>query len=179
MRKLGWLVCAAMMMGLPALAQQTEWNPERAAQDAAPPEHPVTVDQVREMIQLSGAMSLARQAMQSLIPAIRQMMPPYVPADVLDDINRRLFAADLETTVIHAYQAHLSTEDGAAIIAFYKTPAGQRLLGAMPQIMKESQQAGARMGQQIVSEVIEKHHAEIEAARAKYVQEHSGSAPHK
>ena len=178
MRNLAWLVFAAMMMGLPALAQQAEWNPEHAAQDAAAPEHPITVAQVHEMMQLTGAVSIARQAMQSLMPAIRQMMPPYVPGDVLDELNRRLLSADLETTITHSYQAHLSTEDGTAIIAFYKTPAGQRLLGAMPQIMKDSQQAGAKLGQQIVTEVIEKHRAEIDAARAKYVQEHGGSAPH-
>jgi hypothetical protein len=178
MRKLAWLACAAMMMSLPAVAQQTEWNPEHAAQDAAAPEHPITVEQVHEMMQLTGAMGLARQAMQSLMPAIRQMMPPYVPADVMDDMNRRLLSADLETTVIHSYQRHLSTEDGTAIIAFYKTPAGQRLLGAMPQIMKDSQQAGARLGQQVVTAVIETHRAEIDAARAKYVQEHGGGAPH-
>ncbi len=176
MRKLAWVVCAAMTMGLPAVAQQTEWNPETAAATTAP-EHPITVDQVHEMMRLTGAMNLGKEAMQGIMPLLRQAMPPYIPADVMDDMSRSMLGANLEAPLIHSYQAHLSTEDAAAIIAFYKTPAGQRLLATMPQIMKECQQAGAQLGQKIAAEVLERHHAEIEAAKEKYEQQHAGTAP--
>jgi hypothetical protein len=177
MRKFVWLMCAVMTMGLPALAQQAAGN-AGAAQDQ-PPAHPITLDQVHEMLQLTGAMNLSKQMMQGMMPLLRQSMPPYIPEDVMEDIQNSLMAADLESAVVHAYQAHLSTEDGTAIIAFYKTAAGQRLLSAMPQIMKESQEAGGQLGQQIVEQVLEKHRAEIEAAKQKYEQEHGSSAPQK
>lgn len=178
MRKTVWLVCAVMMMGLPAIAQQTAGNAGTAsAPTDQAPAHPITLDQVHEMLDLTGAMNMSRQMLQGLMPLLQQSMPPYMPADVLDDIQKSLMEADLESGIVHAYQAHLSTEDGTAIIAFYKTSAGHRLLAAMPQIMKESQQAGGQLGQQIVGQVLEKHRAEIEAAKTKYDQEHGSNAP--
>jgi len=177
MRKFVWLVCAVMTIGLPALAQQPASTGTAGAAQDQPPAHPITLDQVHEMLQLTGAMNLSKQMLQGLMPLLRQSMPPYVPEDVLEDIQNSLMAADLEGAVVHSYQAHLSTEDGTAIIAFYKTAAGQRLLAAMPQIMKESQEAGGQLGRQIVEQVIDKHRAEIDAAKQKYDQEHGATAP--
>jgi len=177
MRKFVWFISAVMVMAWPALAQQPSAAGTAGATQAQPPAHPITLDQVHEMLQLTGAMNMSRQMLQGLMPLLRQSMPPYVPEDVMEDIQNSLMAADLESAVTHAYQAHLSTEDGTAIIAFYKTPAGQRLLAAMPQILKESQEAGGQLGQQIVEQVIEKHRAEIDAAKQKYDQEHGGTPP--
>lgn len=178
MRKFACFVCAAVMMGLPALAQQTAGNTGTAGAAADPTmAHPITLDQVHEMLELTGAMNMSKQMLQGLMPLLQQSMPPYMPADVMEDIQKSLMGADLESGIVHAYQAHLSTDDGTAIIAFYKTAAGQRLLAAMPQIMKESQQTGGQLGQQIVEQVLEKHRAEIEAAKTKYDQEHGSSAP--
>ncbi len=177
MRKLLWLVCAVTFTGLPALAQPAAGGPAGAAQQNQPPEHPVTLDQVHEMMQLTGAGNLARQMMEKLMPLMRQSMPPYMPSDVLDDIQSSMLHADLETPIIHVYQQHLSTDDGAAIIAFYKTPAGQRFLATMPAIVQESQQAGGQVGRQIIDDVLTRHQPEIEAAKKKYDQEHPGEAP--
>jgi hypothetical protein len=171
MRKVAWLVCAAITMAVPALAQQTEWNPEQAAQEAAAPEHPITVEQVHEMMKLSGYENLKKQSMSVMSPYLKQAMP-YLPADVLDDFQDRMAKADLEPTIVQSYQAHLSTEDAAQIIAFYRTPAGQRMIAVIPQIMKENEQAGARLGQETMAQVIEAHKAEIEEALKKYQQQH-------
>lgn len=175
MQPCAWLVCAAMMMSLPLMGQ-TSASPAGHAAPAGTPQHPVTVTQIHEMMQLTGVDHLKQQMLSSFVPRLQQMMP-FIPSDVLEDFRASFEKADFEPTLIQSYQAHLSTEDAAQIIVFYKTPAGQRLIAAMPQIMTETQRAGAQLGQQTMMAVMQRHKAEIQAAAEKYQQEHAGSAP--
>jgi uncharacterized protein len=175
MRKLAWVVCAALSMSFPLLAQQTGGTAP-SGEDAAPPLHPVTVEQVHEMLRLTGYESIKKQIVQNMMPYIRQSMP-FMPPDVLDDFQARMQAADFDSIIVKSYQAHLSTEDAVGIIAFYKTPAGQHMISQMPMILKETQQAGADLGQKTMSAVVEAHRSEIEDAAKKYQQDHSGAAP--
>lgn len=148
-----------------------------APDDQPAPEHPITADQVREMLQLTGTVSLTRQMLDGMMPALKQSLPPYMPADVLSDFENTLLGSDFEAVLIRTYQTHLSVEDGDQIIAFYKTAAGRDLLQAMPEIAKESQQAGRQLGMQVMEEVLQRHQDEIQAAKQKYEMLHPWSAP--
>jgi hypothetical protein len=166
-----------------ALAQQAPVAPGKTVQapvsvekltiSPAAPEHPITPAQVHEIMQLSGAHQLAVQMMRGIMVNMRGAFPPYVPKDVIDDIQSSLEKMDFEPMAIESYERHVSTEDAAQIIAFYKTPAGRRFIGVMPQVTKEMQESGAKAGTQIVQEVIDRHMDEIKAAAAKYRDEHS------
>ncbi|HEY1499994.1 MAG TPA: DUF2059 domain-containing protein [Acidobacteriaceae bacterium] len=187
MGKLAWLVCAGLM-GATVLAQQTgakpgspaeaiaAAGPQGATQDARPA-HPITPAQVQEMMRLTGAANLQKQMLDTMLPYLKQSMPPYMPDDVMNDFEAKMAQFDMEPMILKSYQAHLSTEDAAQIIAFYKTPAGRRLIVAMPLVMKEMQQGGAEMGQQIMQQVVEQHRTEIEDAQKKYLQGHPAAAP--
>jgi TonB family protein len=142
-----------------------------------PPAHPITTEQVHELMQLTGAINLTKQMLDGMMPALRHSMPPYMPNDVLDDFETSLLGADFEAMLVRTYQAHLSADDATAIIAFYKTPSGQHMLAAMPQIAKESQTAGQQLGEQVMMQVLQRHQAEIEAAKEKYDLQHPWSAP--
>jgi hypothetical protein len=176
MRKLLWVVCAMVAVSLPGMAQQKAGNPGKTATEAQRPEHPITVVQVHELMTLTGADHLKNQVMAGMIPYVQQAMP-FMPADVLDEFQARMGKADFEPMMVQAYQKHLSTEDAAQLIAFYKTPTGQRVIAALPAVVRETQEGGARMGQQIMGEVIQAHRPEIEAAVQRYKQEHAQPAP--
>lgn len=148
------------------------------AAGAVPPEHPITVDQVHEMMRLTGSSDIAKQMLDGMMPVLKQNMPPYMPDDVLDDFEKTLvYGGVFDRMVVQAYQAHFSTEDAAVTIEFYKTPAGQRILAAMPLILKDTQAAGEQAGEQTMMEVLERHKAEIDAAKLKYEQEKPWTAP--
>lgn len=149
----------------------------QAAPDFPPPEHPVTADQVRELMDLSGMTNLQKQLLAGMMPTLRSSMPPYMPDDVLDDFQNSVVGSDMEEAVVKSYQAHMSTEDATAAIEFYKTPAGQRILAETPVIMRELQVAGGQIGIKVLEEVIERHKAEIEAAKQRYEQSHPWSTP--
>lgn len=172
------LLVTTLLLAAPAFAQQTTPTTSTPAQAEAarvdqPPVHPITVEQVHEIIGLTGAIKLKNQVMRGMWANIQKSFPPFIPKDVTDDLEASLLKIDLEPMAVEAYQKHISTEDAARIIAFYRTPAGHRLAGAMPEIAHEMQVGGEQAGIQVVQEVIARHSDEIKAAAAKYRAEHS------
>ena len=140
-------------------------NPER-------PAHPITAEQLHEMMQITHANDLARNNLLHKFAVFRLSMPPYFPQDVFVDILIQSQKIDFEPIEKPIYQDHISAEDAAKIIAFYKTPAGQHLIAAMPGIEKAMNTEGAREGHEIAQRIINEHSDEIKAAAAKYQAEH-------
>jgi hypothetical protein len=140
---------------------------------AAAPEHPITVAQVRELLELTGANQLRIQVMRKMMVQIKQAFPPFIPKDVMDDMESSLEKIDTEPMAVRVYQRYFSTEDAAQLIAFYKTPTGQRVIRVLPIVTGELQDAGAKEGERVAQQVIKQHMDEIKAAAAKYRQENS------
>ena len=182
MRKWVWLISTLTLLGtVPALAGSTTAKAGAGAAAVAsgenpPPAHPVTAAQVYEILELTGTDTLKRQMLDGLLPHMKQMMP-YMPADVVEDLRRSLGTTDFEGAMVRSFQQHLSAEDAAQIIAFYKSPAGQHMIGVMPKILNDGQDAGSELGQQVMFEVIQRHKDEIDAAAKSYHEEHPAAVP--
>jgi hypothetical protein len=136
-----------------------------------PPANPITDPQVHELMELTGTDKLKEQLTQYIMQNIERA--PFMPKDVVDDMHTSLEKADVNTAAAATYKKYLSTEDAAAIIAFYKTPAGKSLVKVTPQIMKEVESGAMQTGQQIAREVIDRHRPEIEAAQKAYQAQHA------
>ncbi len=184
MRKMAWMVLLATM---PVMAATTTAKPGSgwiaagtgagtAVGENPPPAHPVTAAQVYEILELTGTNTMKREMLDGMLPHLKQMMP-YIPADVLADLQRTLGTADFEGAMVWSFQQHLSTEDAAAIIAFYKSPPGQRMIAVMPKVLNDGQDAGAQLGQKVMLDVIQRHKDEIDAAEKTYHEEHPPAAP--
>jgi hypothetical protein len=180
MRKAAWLVFV-LAVSLTASAERSVGKPGSGlaaspAGEEQRPAHPATVAQVREIMELTGGENVKQQMLDGLLPHMAEMLP-YLPQDVVADIRQSLEIADFDAAVVRSYQAHLSTEDAAQIIAFFHTAAGKRMVGTFPEIQSEGQQAGAELGQQVMLEVIQRHQDEIQTAKQKYQKEHAEAAP--
>lgn len=136
--------------------------------------HPITPEQVHEILELTHAKVIEHQVMQSMLINFEKVFPPYMPKDVIADIERTLEETDFEVMTRRAYQKHISSEDAAQVIAFYKSPAGQRFLAAMPAVTRDIQMSSVGIGERDVEQVLHAHMDEIKAAQKKYMQEHSG-----
>lgn len=184
------LLVTTLLFAVPVFAQQASSTNSTPAQSTAavaekppakaitvnlypPPAHPITPAQVHELLELTGANKLARQVMHGMWSNIQKTFPPFIPKDVRDDLELSIMKINFEPLAIQAYQKHISTQDAAQVIAFYKTPAGQRLVGVLPEITREMQENSEKLGTQVVREVIARHMDEIKTAEAKYRTEHS------
>lgn len=137
--------------------------------------HPITAEQIHEIMRLTHANDLARQNLLNRFSVLRLSMPPYFPQDIFVEILEQSEKIDFEPIEKPIYQNYISAEDAAKVIAFYKTPAGQHLIAAMPGIARVMDSEGAREGTKIAQQVINEHADEMKAAAAKYQAEHPDS----
>lgn len=184
-RKRTWLICA--LLWTPSLcAQQPRTGTSRpvrpaAIEQAAEPsikkERPISAEQVRELLSLTGMGGLQKEAISQMMPALRAALPPYVPGDVLQDFENRMLGPKMQATVVQAYQAHLSASDATAAIAFYRSAAGQHFVAATPQITHDVQIGVQELAQREMLDVVKLHQAEINAAKLKYEAAHISTPP--
>lgn len=146
-----------------------------------PPAHPITTEQTKELLDLMGYKKMEDRNWSQMISMNRQAAP-FIPEDVWTDVQTGVNGIDYTTMMQPIYAKYLSQEDADKAIAFYRTPAGQRVLQSMPSILGDSVAASQQKGRQVGRDAIEKHRPEIEAAQKKYQEEHApagapGSGP--
>lgn len=154
-------------------------SPSAPASEPAikPPANPITPAQIKEMQELTGAETTKKRIVANAMQFYRSQFPPYIPTDVIEDLDKSLQNADLESHAAEIYPKYLSTEDATKIIEFYKSPAGQRMIAAQPYMMTEMQRSAVQVAQQTAKDVMTRHKAEIEAAQQKYMQQQQQQKP--
>ncbi len=146
-----------------------------------PPAHPITAAQTKQLLDLMQFKKTEDRNWSQMITMNKQAAP-FIPNDVWTDVQSGIDGIDYSALVQPIYARYLSEDDATKALAFYSTPAGQRVLQAMPSILGESAAASQQKGRQVGRDAIEKHRTEIEAAQKKYQEEHApaggpGSAP--
>jgi hypothetical protein len=150
-----------------------------AGVEVTPPAHPITLEQTREMFALMNFDKMMDELMQQMI-AKQSEQAPFIPAAVWDDMRDTFRKTDFIAAFLPVYQKYISEEDARASLAFYKTPAGQHMLKAMPPMMMEVSAIGSQKGQDIAHQVFERHADEIKEAARKYQEQQkqpSGTVP--
>jgi hypothetical protein len=136
-----------------------------------PPANPITMAQTRELLDLMGYKKIEENNWSQMI-AMNKQAAPFIPEDVWTDVQTSISGIDYPTLMQPIYAKYLSTDDAAKALDFYRTPAGKRVLQAMPQMLGESVSAAQQKGRQAGRDAIEKHRPEIEVAQKKYQAEH-------
>lgn len=140
--------------------------PQSQAQGSA--SAPATVDPakaalVQQLMQITGGGKEGEQYIDYMTGQVHQAMSKVIPQpdrlqQFMDAFGKnlatRVTPGQVENASIAIYAQHLSVDDLQAIIAFYKTPAGQDVLKALPLINQESQTTGANMVQPAVIDTL-------------------------
>jgi hypothetical protein len=125
---------------------------------------------IRRLLQITGAGSIATQSMDQMEKTVRPMvtdaLPPGDYREKLVDLFFEKFRAkrqpeELADLVVPIYNKYYSDEDIKGLIQLYQTPLGNKMLSTLPQVMAESQAAGTKWGEQIgresMMEVLAEH----------------------
>jgi hypothetical protein len=172
MKKLIFAAAVAAMFAVPVFAQQAPpaaSAPQSAAQpELAPPAHPLTLEQTRELFNTAGTQTMLRALAHQALAVQRASAPEFIPASIWGELEDRLVKIDFPTLLYPVYSKYLSEQDAAKAIEFYKTPEGQHLIQVMPVVMKEAGKIGQEQGARIAQEVFGRHQQEILDAKAKY-----------
>jgi uncharacterized protein len=162
----------------PAFAQQTV--AEAAAQSraaaearkaaAAPPTRE-DVLKLFDLLQITKTMDAVinatkQQSMEIAEQMIRERMPNITAEQkkqftgMVDDVMRQSLGAEaiqeMLAATIPVYQRHLTKSDLDAMVAFYSSPVGQKILHEQPAMVQESMVASAGIQQRIARSMFQK-----------------------
>ncbi|GIU10238.1 MULTISPECIES: DUF2059 domain-containing protein [unclassified Shewanella] len=115
-----------------------------------------SAESVKHLMNKTGAGELGVQAMNQMLPALKNLIPDAPEAfwtDYLSEFNPE----DLVEMTVPIYQKYLTEEEVQALNDFYDTPAGKKLIKVQPLIMQESMMAGQQWGQAVAQDVMTKY----------------------
>jgi hypothetical protein len=125
---------------------------------------------IRRLLALTGAASIATQTMDEMEKTIRPLIANSLPAGDYRDRLMDLFfekfhekrdPAQLVDLIVPIYDKYYSADEIKGLIAFYETPIGNKMITVLPKIMAESQAAGGQWGQELgrecMMEVLQEH----------------------
>jgi hypothetical protein len=136
------LFAVCLVLGFATVAQQD------------PSEAPATKEDIQKYLEVTHSRQMMAQMVDAMLKPMHQMIHEQfekdkskLPADfesrmtkMMDDSIKSFPWDEMLDSMIPVYQKHLTRGDVNAMVAFYSTPTGQKLLREMPQIMAEAMQ---------------------------------------
>jgi uncharacterized protein len=123
-----------------------------AAQQPSTAEAAAKRQDIRKLMELTGAGNVGQQIAAQMIPMFKQGNPQ-VPQAFWDEAKKEFNSESMIELIIPIYDKHLTHEDVKGLIAFYQSPLGRKMTSVMPQIAQESLQAGQQWGMQVAQRI--------------------------
>jgi uncharacterized protein len=151
----------------PGVPAQPAKAPTQAAETApaAPAEKidPAKEAAIRQLMDLTQTSkmgdSLSAYVTNQVRQVLSQAMPPDRLAKLMDGFSQKMVtaapASAITDAVIPIYARSFSTEDLQALIQFYESPIGQRVVKALPQVTRDSEELGVQMEQKGAMNVLQ------------------------
>jgi hypothetical protein len=143
MRQINWtlVVIAVLVSGLSARAEDEQDK------------------DIRRLLELTGGGQLGVQVVSQMVETFKQSIK--APDGFWEDFMKEVNPNDIVNLAVPIYRRYLEPGDVKDLIRLYETPAARKFVKVQPQILRESQEAGSRWGQQLVEKVMRK----LEAAQ--------------
>lgn len=110
---------------------------------------------VRELIKVMGADKMAISGMQQQMQEIKKNSPN-ISDEFFNEFVAEVTTDRITEVYIPIYAKYYTESEIDELIKFYKSPVGQKTISVLPDIMKESIDAGGKMGRDIAIKVKEK-----------------------
>jgi hypothetical protein len=152
------------------VAAQSRATAEARKAAAAPPSRE-DVMKLFDLLQITKTMDAVikatkQQSMELSEQMLRDKMPDITPEqkkqfeEIIDDVMRTSLGPaaiqEMLEATIPVYQKHLTKADLDAMIAFYSSPSGQKILQEQPAMVQESMEASAGIQQRIARSMFQK-----------------------
>jgi len=127
---------------------------------------PAFEQDIRKMLEVTGAQKLGEQMMATVMQQMSQSMQqanPGIPPRMLEiatEVARDLFTKEfpsLTPKLVATYAKVLTHDDVKQLLVFYESPLGKRLIALTPAL----QQAGAQAGQEWAQTLVPQLQAEL------------------
>jgi hypothetical protein len=110
-------------------------------------------DAIKKLLDVTQTSKLTMSVVDTLLMQFRAAFPA-VPDEFWDEAKKEFSeAGKLEELVIPIYSKYYTLEEINAIIDFYNTPTGKKMIETMPAVMQESMAAGQAWGMEIAKRI--------------------------
>ena len=109
----------------------------------------------RELMEITGTSKLAMQVMQQMLTPLKQAIPD-APDEFWTSFMAEVNPDELVEKIVPIYCQHYSLDELEQLLAFNKTPLGQKVIREMPGVMKESMTVGQEWGRQLAERAMRK-----------------------
>ncbi len=135
---------------------------------------PAKEEDIRALLEITGSVKLGEQMQQAFLEQVRASFAESLPQnerskrfvnDYLERFQKKFNPQALTELTIPIYDKHISAEDLKGLLAFYRSPLGERTLKALPLVLQESRERGAALEQRAAQETMD----ELRAAYPEFV----------
>lgn len=116
-------------------------------------------ESIRTLLELTGMAKVADQMIGQMFDSFSKNVPS-VPPEVWDRMKKKMKADDLIELLTPVYDKYYTQEDLDGMIAFYRTPLGQKVVRTLPDVSREGFEIGQAWGKQKGEEVIKELRSE-------------------
>ncbi len=111
-------------------------------------------EDIRRLLEVTQATAMAQQMMAPMIAALADAHSD-VPRELWSELFAGMASEEFTAMLIEVYKHHYSREEIHAMLRFYDSDAGRRILQKTPAVMTEAQQAGAVWGQSVAEKLMQ------------------------
>jgi hypothetical protein len=131
-------------------------------QAAAQELDPVFEQDIKKMLEVTGAMRLGEQIsgtiLQQMSQSMRQANPNIPPRmfEIATEVTQALFIKEFPSLLprlVATYARVLTHDEVKQLLTFYATPLGKRMIEVMPALQQAGAQAGQEWAQQLVPQL--------------------------
>jgi hypothetical protein len=139
------------------------------------PDSPATKEDVERYLEVTHARNTMKQMMDVMTKQMHQMVHQQISKDIdklppdfetrmnkmTDDMLKTFPVDEMLEVMIPVYQKHWTKGDVDAMVAFYSTPTGQKILRELPATMAEAMQAMQPIMQKKMNGMMERVQQEV------------------
>lgn len=163
------ILCSSSLCLCPGLRAATHASAKPAVQQAPAPAastnklDPAKEAHIRELLEVTGAGKLGDQLLKAMLQQFRTSFTRSLPDNAraqafinafIDRFQKKFNPQELVEQVIPIYDKYFTDEDLTALIAFYRSPVGQRAIKVLPLVVQEGQEKGAKLGERLARETM-------------------------
>jgi uncharacterized protein len=173
--------CAAIVVAQSPAAKVSAQDNGQSSQEyqkAMVAVDPVKEDDIRALLEITGSAKVGEEMQKAFLEQVRASFAESLPQnerskrfvdEYIDRFQKKFNPQALTELTIPIYDKHISADDLKGLLAFYRSPLGERTLKALPLVLKESRERGAALEQKAAQETME----ELKAAYPEFVPDSS------
>ena len=151
-------------------ADKPSKSPAKSSPEASSAIDPQKEARIRELMEVTGAKGLGQQliaaGMEQFRSSVEDSQPHNARAKQFVDafvarFQKHFDAGSLTEHVIPIYDKYLTSDDLKGLLDYYRSPLGQHMLKALPEVTRESQATGFALGQKAAQETMEELKADF------------------